>query len=333
MPVTLTVHESQYPARLAEQLRQGLRTRKLPIKFLYDSPAQAQRWLTYHQAYSPSRTEPNLVALYEQSFVAALQALGRCTLHYISLGCGGGKKDGMFLHQAMLRGEALLYTPIDASTALVLETMLHIQDLFPNITSMPLVVDLESEPELEAFLEQNETIASRRLLSCFGMIPNFDYRALFSYIRRLMRPGDVLLLSANLSPGLYVKAKSHILPQYDNPLAYAWFAGLLDSLGIPTSQIALTTCGQPLRTDGHLWQIQTYARFVRRVTLTLHEESFVFDAGEELRMFFSNRFTPQVMPEVLAAAGLTIVKTFLFDSEEEAIYLCTCSAKIPGASH
>ena len=75
MPVTLTVHDSQYPDRVAEQLRRGLRTRKLPGKFLYDSPAQAQRWLAYHQAYSPSRTEPALLTLYQQAFQVALQAL------------------------------------------------------------------------------------------------------------------------------------------------------------------------------------------------------------------------------------------------------------------
>ena len=63
MPVTLTLHDSQYPARTAEQLCQGLYARKLPGKFLYESPAQAQRWLAYHQAYSPSRTELALQAL------------------------------------------------------------------------------------------------------------------------------------------------------------------------------------------------------------------------------------------------------------------------------
>ena len=97
MPVTLTVHDSQYPDRVAEQLRRGLRTRKLPGKFLYDSPAQAQRWLAYHQAYSPSRTEPALLTLYQQAFQAALQALSPSALHYVSLGCGGGNKDALFL--------------------------------------------------------------------------------------------------------------------------------------------------------------------------------------------------------------------------------------------
>ena len=72
MPVTLTVHDSQYPDRVAEQLRRSLRTRQLPGKFLYDSPAQAQRWLAYHQAYTPSRTEPALLHLYQQAFQAAM---------------------------------------------------------------------------------------------------------------------------------------------------------------------------------------------------------------------------------------------------------------------
>jgi len=44
MPVTLTFHESQYPARLAEQVCQGLGARTLPGKLLYESPTQAQRW-------------------------------------------------------------------------------------------------------------------------------------------------------------------------------------------------------------------------------------------------------------------------------------------------
>ena len=44
MPVTLTFHESQYPACLAEQVCQGLGARTLPGKLLYESPTQAQRW-------------------------------------------------------------------------------------------------------------------------------------------------------------------------------------------------------------------------------------------------------------------------------------------------
>jgi L-histidine Nalpha-methyltransferase len=323
MPVTLTVHDSQYPDSVTEQLRRGLRTRKLPGKFLYESPAQAQRWLAYHQAYSPSRTEPALLALYQQAFVTALQVLSPSALHYVSLGCGGGNKDTLFLQQARPRCASLIFTPMDTSAALVVETMLRIQSTVPALTTAPLVVDLEGEPDLTAWLSQHETTVHQRLLACFGMLPNFPYRTFLSYVRRLMRPGDMLLLSANLSPGLYADAVAQILPQYDNSFAHAWYIGLLDSLGFAGSQLQLAVHTRLLRNDGHIWQIRTEAQVMQPVQLTLYGEMFSFTAGEILQVFFSNRFTPQVMPEVLAAAGLTLVQTFLFDSQEEAIYVCT----------
>jgi L-histidine Nalpha-methyltransferase len=323
MPVTLTVHDSQYPDRVAEQLRRGLRTRQLPGKFLYDSPAQAQRWLAYHQAYSPSRTEPALLHLYQQAFQAALQALSPSALHYVSLGCGGGNKDTLFLQHARSHCSTLLFTPMDTSVALVVETMLRIQSTLPGLTTAPLVVDLAAEPVLAPWLSQHETAASQRLLACFGMLPNFAYRTFLPYIRSLMRPGDVLLLSANLSPGLYADAVARILPQYDNPFAHAWYTGLLDSLGFTASQIHLAVSTQLLRPDGHIWQIRATATMRQPVQLTLDGEVFPWAVGESLEVFFSTRFTPQVMPTVLAEAGLMLLQTFLFDSQEEAIYLCT----------
>ncbi|HEY7493024.1 MAG TPA: L-histidine N(alpha)-methyltransferase [Candidatus Tectomicrobia bacterium] len=332
MPVTLTFHDSQYPSQVAAQLRQGLRTRRLPGKFLYEAPAQAQRWLAYHQVYSPSRTEPDLLALYQQSCQVALQAVPATSLHYISLGCGGGTKDTLFLQQAVHQRKSVCFTPMDTSAALVVETMLRLQEILPDLPSFPLVVDLEVEPALTAFWEQSEPPATQRLLGCFGMLPNFDYRTFLPYLRRLMRPTDLLLLSANLSPLPYPASNPHIVPQYDNPLARAWFNGLLESLGFSASDVELCIAAQALQPDGHIWQICTDVRFPRQVRLTLYDESFVFHAGDRLRLFFSNRFTPQVMPQVLTEAGLTMVKPFLLASREEGIYLCTASAEIPCAS-
>ena len=322
MPVTLTVHDSQYPDRMAEQLRRGLRTRKLPGKFLYESPAQAQRWLAYHQAYSPSRTDPALLTLYQQAFQAALQALSPSALHYISLGCGGGNKDALFLQQARSHCPTLLFTPMDTSVALVVETMLRIQSTLPALLIAPLVVDLETEPALTPWLSQHETAASQRLLACFGMLPNFAYRTFLPYVRSLMRPGDMLLLSANLSPGLYSDAVARIVPQYDNPLAHAWYTGLLDSLGFAASQIQLAVHTQLLRPDGHIWQIRAAVTMRQPVQLTLYDEVYPFALGESLEVFFSTRFTSQAMPAVLAEAGFTLLQTWLFASQEEAIYLC-----------
>jgi uncharacterized SAM-dependent methyltransferase len=263
-----------------------------------------------------------LLALYQQAFQAALQALSPGALHYVSLGCGGGTKDALFLQQAVARCPALIFTPMDTSMALVVQTLLRLQRTLPDLTTAPLVVDLGEEPELTPWLSHYETPAHQRLLACFGMLPNFVYSTFLPYVGSLMRPGDVLLLSANLSPGVYADAVSRILPQYDNPYARTWYTGLLDSLGLATSQIQLTVSPQLLRPDGHIWQIHAEATVRQPLQFTLYEETFALAAGESLEVFFSTRFTPEVMPEVLAEAGLVPLQTFLFASREEAIYLC-----------
>ena len=323
MPMTLTFHESQYPEQVAMQCRQGLRARKLPGRLLYDSPAQAQRWLAYHQAYSPSRTEPELLALYERSFQAAIAALAGQPLHYVSLGCGGGNKDALFVRHALDYGGALHVSPTDTSAALVLETMLRLQGTFPALSASPLVVDLAAEPDLDSWLAQQEADGARRVFGCFGIIPNFNAAALLSYLRRLMRPDDLLLISANLSPGPYGSAAAQrILPQYDNPLARAWFSGLLDSLGFAGADLRLAVQAQSLREEGHIWRIQANAQVLQDVQLALYEESFDFHKGEVLEVFFSNRFTPAALPQVLDDAGFKVGQTWVLDSQEEGIYLC-----------
>ena len=324
MPMTLTVHDSQYPEQVAMQCRQGLRARKLPGRLLYDSPAQAQRWLAYHQAYSPSRTEPELLALYERAFNAALRLILQAQpLHYVSLGCGGGTKDALFVRRALHHGGALHVSPTDTSTALVLETMLRLQAAFPALGASPLVVDLAAEPDLHPWLARQEADGASRVFGCFGIIPNFDHAALLSYLRRLMRPDDLLLLSANLSPGPYGSAAAQrILPQYDNPLARAWFAGLLDSLGFARSDLRLSVQARSLRADGHIWRLQADAHVLQDVKLALYEESFDFRAGEALEVFFSNRFTPAALPQVLDEAGFEVRQTWVLASQEEGIYLC-----------
>jgi uncharacterized SAM-dependent methyltransferase len=212
---------------------------------------------------------------------------------------------------------------MDISPALVVETMLKIQHAFPQLQSFPLVVDLAAAPDLAAILAQAEAPGTRRLFTCFGMLPNFAYQTFLPYVRRLMRPGDLLLLSANLSPLPYPDACPHILPQYDNPLARAWYTGLLDSLGLAAAVYELHVDASPLYMDGHIWQIRAAAQFLQPVQLQVYDEVFSFPDEARLEIFFSNRFTPQVMPQILGEAGLTAVETFLFASQEEEIYLCT----------
>ena len=102
-------------------LLQSLRSRQINHKFLYDSVKQAQKWLALHEAYSPSRTDPNGAEIYDLSLQAAAAACAEVALvHVIGLGCGGGQKETRLLQWLKQAGKAVAYTPCDVSTAMVL---------------------------------------------------------------------------------------------------------------------------------------------------------------------------------------------------------------------
>ena len=79
---------------------------------------------------------------------------------------------------------------------------------------------------------------------------------------------------------------------------------------------------RPLREDGHIWRICADARVLRDLDLSVYDESFSFYEGEVLEVFFSNRFSPLALPQVLAAAGFSLNQSWVLDSREEGVYLC-----------
>lgn len=88
--VQVAVHPSQFPAQVRRDLLASLRARRVNHKFHYDSLRQTQQWLALHQVLSPSRTDPNCAAIYDQGFAAAVSGLNAGRVHLVGLGCGGG---------------------------------------------------------------------------------------------------------------------------------------------------------------------------------------------------------------------------------------------------
>src|SRR5215472_15479707 len=117
--IQVTIHDSQFPQRVAQDMLESLRRREVNHKFHYDSVKQAQRWLAVHQAYSPSRTETECAVAYAQSFKAATTQITNPQVHVIGLGCGSGQKDIRLLELLRGCGREAFYTPCDVSQALV----------------------------------------------------------------------------------------------------------------------------------------------------------------------------------------------------------------------
>src|SRR5260370_41683833 len=109
----VSIHPSQFPDSVRRDLLESLRSRQVNHKFHYDSLKQTQKWLALHQAFSPSRTDPDCAAAYDRSFAGAVELIKTAKVHLIGLGCGGGQKDTRLLKLLRDSGKEVSYTPAD----------------------------------------------------------------------------------------------------------------------------------------------------------------------------------------------------------------------------
>jgi uncharacterized SAM-dependent methyltransferase len=317
----VTIHESQFPNAVQRDLLESLRTRRVNHKFHYDSVKQTQKWLALHQAYSPTRNDTDCMAMYENCFVAAAEKIKAKQVHVIGLGCGGGQKDMRLLKLLKARGKDIFYTPCDVSTAMVLVARQTALAVMPEESCFPFVCDLATADDLPAFFDSRFTIHDSRLVTFFGMIPNFEPEKILPKLASLIRPKDSLLFSANLAPGNdYAAGMKEILPQYDNALTADWLMAFLLDLGIEQRDGELRFAIE----DGRFGLKRVVARFhfSRARRIEVDGERFKFRRGESIRLFFSYRYTPERVPNILAKFGLQVCGQWIAKSEEEGVLLC-----------
>jgi len=195
----VTIHPSQFPEQVRRDLLQSLRSRQINHKFHYDSIRQTQKWLALHEACSPARTDPDCAATYDAAFVAAAKKIDAPAVHLIGLGCGGGQKDTRLLELLRQAGKQISYTPCDVGTAMVLTARAAALAVVSAENCHPLVCDLATAEDL--ILDEPTGTASTRLITFFGMIPNFEPQTILPRLTGLLHPADFLLVSANLAPG------------------------------------------------------------------------------------------------------------------------------------
>lgn len=317
----ISIHESQFPKNVRRDLLQSLRTRKINHKFHYDSVRQTQKWLALHQIYSPSRNDENVRAIYEQSFETAAAKIKSKSVRVIGLGCGGGQKDTRLLQLLKSRGKEISYTPCDGSSAMVLVALQTALAVLPKISCFPFVCDLATANDFPAVFNSRFTIHDSRIVTFFGMIPNFEPREILPKLAALVCPKDFLLFSANLAPGKnYAAGMKKILPQYDNAPTRDWLMTFLLDLGIEKSdgelkfEIAAGNFG--------LKRFVANFQFKRSRQIEIEGEIFNFKSGEKIRLFFSYRYTPERVRKILADHKLEVCEQWIAKSEEEGVFLC-----------
>jgi L-histidine Nalpha-methyltransferase len=319
--VNVSIHQSQFPENVRRDLLASLRARKINHKFHYDGLKQTQKWLALHQIHSPSRNDENVRAIYEQGFEAAAAKIKSKSVHVVGLGCGGGQKDTRLLKLLKARGKEIFYTPCDVSTAMVLTGRQAALAVLAAANCFPFVCDLVTADDLPAVFDSRFTVHDSRLVTFFGMIPNFEPQDILPKLASLVRPKDFLLFSANLAPGKnYLRGLKKILPQYDNPQTREWLMTFLLDLGVGKRDGKLKL--EIASGDFGLKRFVANYYFKHARQIKIENEGFIFKPGEKIQLFFSYRYSPELVAKILAAHKLEICGHWIAKSEEEGVFLC-----------
>lgn len=314
--VNVAIHASQFPERVRQDLIDSLRTRMVNHKFHYDSVKQTQKWLALHQAYSPSRNDADCAATYDRAFDTAAAAVKSERIHVIGLGCGGGQKDTRLLHLLKQRGKEMFYSPCDVSAAMVLTARRTALSDLAEDDCFPLVCDLAGANDLPSVFAARHPA----LVTFFGMIPNFEPELILPQLASVIGADDTLLFSANLVPGMdYAAGVKKILPQYDNALTRDWLLAFLFDLGVESEDGELHLAIEDVN---DLKRIVASFQFAHPCTIAVEDQRFEFGRGDRIRLFFSYRYTPALVRDVLRKHGLGVVDQWITKSEEEGVFVC-----------
>jgi uncharacterized SAM-dependent methyltransferase len=326
---TITVHQTQWPRLLARQLGNSLRERQINPKFHYDSHRQVLRWLRLHEAYSPSRRAQEFRDTYEPAFATALQVVGSDAVHVVGLGCGGAQKEAALLERLGDGSRPLEFTATDVSSGMVVTAL---QAAWPHLDPSRcsgLVCDLVEAQDLNLFLDAQTPPRGRRIVTFFGIIPNFEPETVQRLLGRVLRPGDLLLYSANLAPTGnardagedYRAGVDAVLAQYDNALTRQWLFTLLQDLGVEAADGEMAFQVEEAPVGRGFLRITAKFHFLRPVVLVVETESFPFDAGEALRLFFSYRHTPGTLNQLFSPIAVEASGAWISGSGEEGVFL------------
>ncbi len=316
------IHASQFPENVQRDLLASLRTRRVNHKFHYDSIKQTQKWLALHEAHSPARYDENCLTTYDAAFAAAAKKIKAKSVHVIGLGCGGGQKDTQLLTLLKADGKKVCYTPCDVSTAMVLVAWQAALAVLPATKCFPFVCDLATANDLAEIFAESLAPRAPRLITFFGMIPNFAPQEILPKLAALVRPQDWLLFSANLAPGKnYAAGVNKVLPQYDNALTRDWLLTFLTDLGIERCDGELIFKLKNDAANG-LKRITADFNFTRPRRIEIENEVFDFRAGETIQLFFSYRYTPARVGKILSHHGLKVHEEWIAQSGEEGVFLC-----------
>lgn len=320
--LNIRVHRSHFPEAFTAAVVKSLTFRALAGRFTYEGTRQTLAWLELHKMYSPATTA-NGMGLYGRVFDAVVAKMAMSSCHIIGLGVGGGWKEARLLDKLMGASIQVSYSPMDVSSAMVITACETARSRHPDLPIQPLVADLEEVEDIGALFPETEAEEDTgRIITCFGMLPGFEPSVLRPRLQSLLKPGDLLLLSANLAATDDAQSGvKSVLPQYDNPTTRNWLLGAVESLGFSAADGDLRFSVEQSSEQPGLWRVVADFALKRRSAINTGAKEFVFADGDSIRVFQSHRYTMGQAKEFIAGCGFDLLDCWANDAGEEGVFL------------
>lgn len=320
--VSVAIHPSLFPEAVHARLRASFQTRHIHGAFHYDTVRRAHRWMQVHAAHSPAVTADDARSIYDQAARESVVGLQPGPWGCIGLGCGSGHKEARVVAAWAARGSSATYLPLDVSVPLVLISRQAALAQVPNLTVHPIAADLTDVSDLSVVIDSLLPSGVGRFFTLFGMLPNFEPEFIFGRMASWLRPGDRMLFSANLAPGPELEVGvRQVLPQYDNRETKAWLRTILEDHGIAPDAGTVEFHLESIPDFPNCARIAADWVVSRDSECVLDGETFRWNRGERVRLFFSCRHTPASVAFGLRHHGLNLSRSWIADSGEEGVFL------------
>lgn len=300
-------------AEFAADVRRGLSSnpKQLFPKYLYDSLGSRLFDAICHvDEYYPTRAENEILTRHADEMVAGIPDCR--TL--IELGSGSAEKTRSIIEALLLHQSELLFIPVDISASALEKSSRALLAAYPALR-----IEAYAADYLEGLVAMQPLPPGPALMLFLGSnIGNFEKDEALTFlraIRRMLRPGDALLLGADLK-----KDRATLEAAYN------------DALGVTRAFIVneLARINRELGGDFDLWAfglrsvynaeagcVEVYLESLRSQTVTITglEMSITFETGEWIHMEHSYKFDVDGLSELGLQSGFRLERTW-FDEQQ-----------------
>lgn len=296
-------------AEFAEDVRRGLSSnpKQLFPKYLYDSLGSRLFDAICHvDEYYPTRAENEILTGHADQMVAAIPDCQ--TL--IELGSGSADKTRRIIEALLRLRTELLFIPVDISASALEKSSRALLAAYPAMR-----IEAYAADYLEGLAAMQPLPEGPALMLFLGSnIGNFEKDEALSFlqaIRRMMRPGDALLLGADLK-----KDRATLEAAYN------------DALGVTRAFIVneLARINRELGGNFDLWAfglrsvyredagaVEVYLESLRSQSVTISSLGMTVDfaAGEWMHMEHSYKFDVEGLNQMGSQSGFGLERTWL----------------------